>query len=1466
MSKTEGQIVNSFSNILLRHLIWQFSSLPKWREVSVGPFKWLSSLPAIFYSFPLACDPKLRSDTHLLDRDTNVSCTFTAKDAYVFPMDLASLIKSSRTSLGWDQAELARHVGVTPRTVSRWESGKSRPRGVAVQKLIATFGTKAKEWLVEATSASVQKGKAAGVVGPVQTLSPRLPLPELTPENFELFYRDYLSGLYPSAVVSRIGSQGHTQDGIDLLVEFPDGSRWTFQCKRRKNFGKAKVAEAVKAHLVPANRMHLVLSRVATPEARKEMAKYAGWQLLDVEDISARVRTLPPDRAAQLIDTYFGGYWRASFLGVPAPGPWLTTADFFRPLEGIERTFTHSWTLVGRERELKELIQDINTLNNRVIVLSSPGGSGKSRLIKEIATQLASEQPMLSVRFASQGFVIVPSDLDSLPTGRTVVFIDDVHDRNDFRVLLQTAASFRENLQLLVTTRPYHQQRVQSESGVFGFNPKIYNLQPLRLEEHIEIATEILTSLGGNASFARSIAELTKDSPLATAIGASLVAKHALNPQLLVNEEDFRRELMSHFQDVLLGSIPGQRDEELLKELLQLVALLQPITTDSTEQQEILSTILGKPSDAIVRLLNALRDGQILLQRGTTLRIVPDLLADYIVENECVDIRTGKATGYADRILNVITSDQAFNVRTADLAEHLLINLAKLDWRLSAASALAQSLLANIWITLGIRFRSADATTQRQLILTVGTVAYFQPRQVLYLAKLAMDDPLADSYKADANSVPTSVTEQSMNLALAILLRNAAYGAASDFDTLDEICDRLWQLGRCDPRQLNQTPQHPIRMLNEIVSVAPGKPIEFSEHVLAHTLTWLSQANDKDTYSAFDVIDALLATEGHETQGSRTEIKFSPYTILPDAVAPLRRQIVEAAAREISSPSIRRALRAAASLETAMREPMGMFGRTISDEERSGWKPQIGHVLSRIRQEITESRIDAYVRVRLLQGVRWHARYGKDPDLKGAARDISSELRRSVEFKFSQALINPWDDDTGEHDDADFDSNPRTAQLRGLVDKTCAEMSLDSVTALLLDRLSILRQAKGLLSADPGQFVGYLVEAQPLIGIALAESTLESPDGPASTVFNVSIAALAFSDPAKALGFAHRALQLNRPDFDRQVSFAYGWGLGISRYLSEAEITLIEGFAEHEDVDVRINASRAILQIHKQDPARAFALVLAFRIQDSERVADEILSTLGRREIFEISSISKTNLEMLLEKLVEAPSINEYNIGRALQAIALTYPDLVVDFLIRRVQVAASKNEIAFVAIPKSWERQQPLDLRDAANYQEYLRRIRDLAVDPALTEHWGVTQAIRDLFEMIAMQFDEPVLQVLQEWVSLGNAEQVIQVSRLLAGAPPDFVFRERAFIEVLLNRANQLTSETYRSVKSALLSLMSLRTRSGVVGQPFPQDIEQRDRAHEVADELPAGSPSRRFYEELENSAIESIRRAEILDGTFE
>jgi len=231
------------------------------------------------------------------------------------------------------QADFAGLVKTSQQTISRWESGASRPRDKQMPLLASVLKADLAELLA-----------AAGYTArtPVATFDQPFPIDALNPDSFERFCFYFLQEMYPTAKVHRVGGQGHTQDGLDIDAIFPDNTYFTFQCKRVDDFGPVKVHAAVTKHTRAATKKFLLLTRPsASPQARQAIREYEDWDIWDREDVSRTIRQhLSKDQQLRLVDTFFHGQ-RLALLGETEAGPWQTTDQFFEAFTGKQKVFSH---------------------------------------------------------------------------------------------------------------------------------------------------------------------------------------------------------------------------------------------------------------------------------------------------------------------------------------------------------------------------------------------------------------------------------------------------------------------------------------------------------------------------------------------------------------------------------------------------------------------------------------------------------------------------------------------------------------------------------------------------------------------------------------------------------------------------------------------------------------------------------------------------------------------------------------------------------------------------------------------------------------------------------------------------------------------------------------------------------------------------------------------------------------------
>ncbi len=164
-------------------------------------------------------------------------------------------------------------------------------------------------------------------------------------------------------------------------------------------------------------------------------------------------------------------------------------------------------------------------------------------------------------------------------------------------------------------------------------------------------------------------------------------------------------------------------------------------------------------------------------------------------------------------------------------------------------------------------------------------------------------------------------------------------------------------------------------------------------------------------------------------------------------------------------------------------------------------------------------------------------------------------------------------------------------------------------------------------------------------------------------------------------------------------------------------------------------------------------------------------------------------------------------------------------------------------------------EFNETEQYENLLKTVRDWTAETPgnwTRDHYGA-----ELFKLVSAGFDSVTLKVLEEWVISADERQLRNVAALLRQANSNFVWDNSTFVINLLEKAQKFGNDCYRKVSSYLYELVLQGVRSGTPGQPFPQDIEQRDRSLELMKRLPVGSPAYKFYKTLYEEALAAIKR---------
>jgi hypothetical protein len=388
-----------------------------------------------------------------------------------------------------------------------------------------------------------------------------------------------------------------------------------------------------------------------------------------------------------------------------------------------------STTLLGRDEQMKALREFSRSTSQRVCIVSGRGGIGKSKLLHDWALSESG-----TVMFLKDEPLWHEDSEKEIPVSPTALVVDDAHRQDSLGRVVQLLqeTSGQRNLKLILSTRPGSTTRLAHQiyrkidpAAVVSF-PEI---QELTRKQSIALAKEVLGD--DFARFAEHLAQIGSNSPLVIVAGGRLIASHKVDPSTLTSLEEFRATIFNRFLDEL--NLHGPSFEiDPPRPILELISALGPIDVDDQAFQEAAERFFVRRRDEILSTIDALANAGIVTPRGKPVRIVPDVLSDFILEQRCVGAER-RTTHYADTV---------YGMFGAYSFKDLMRNLSELDWRLDHNGVYGLNLLDDIWGDIHQRFRGADEYGRQRILTELAGTAIYQPGQVLSLIRVAINNPV----------------------------------------------------------------------------------------------------------------------------------------------------------------------------------------------------------------------------------------------------------------------------------------------------------------------------------------------------------------------------------------------------------------------------------------------------------------------------------------------------------------------------------------------------------------------------------------------------------------------------------------------------------------------------------------------------------------------------------------------------
>ena len=727
---------------------------------------------------------------------------------------------------------------------------------------------------------------------------------------------------------------GRDQNGIDLKLRVEGGETWAVQCKRHKTWSVRQTETAVSDAMArfPAQHYFLMVACDPAEGVQDYMATQPNWSFWNHDQICAEFRLRVPQAQQPRVLSFLHPEELLRFA--PYSSDALVSAEeFFAPRRELGRAFHHQHKLVGRADELRRLRTFATARKCKALLLSGPGGIGKSRLLRELARlprkyarwpEIVFLNPHATAENQEGAFTHALSDAD---TPRLII-VDDAHRPETLPAALLARIRVCPGAKLLITTRPSAIEVLRGrlrEHGIIDENEPL-TLAPLAKKDLRVLSAE---ALGKKlAAHANDLVNLAGTSAFLVALAGDLLRREQLHWHQLGSHAEFRAAVFRCYEEENLVDLAGD-DREAAKRLLRLIALVAPFTRNEVFCRRAAQS-LGLTPVVVESLTLRFQAAGLLTGGERELRVVPDLFGDFLVFQTAFE---------AGKRVPVLV--QSVLAEFTDDTGSILRNAAEAVWLAPDQAVGRDELIAPLVAEEMRRFDKASFFDRGRTLQRWAHFGVYLPAETVALARHAWEQVrAAEAAGADPEGIQSP---RFLCSCIPELLRSIVLW--SD-DHRESALDLLWILGP-RPHFRHNDNNHPWGIIANAISYGPNKSPQASDG----TLAWLERLVQRPSARlTLEQHRSVLATFlnplfDREAKWSKWEGRtchFLHRRLSPEFVRPWRERALALLRNLIEGDSLRLALAALVVLDTAMSRIAG--GMTDADKDQSHlqeiWRPE----------------------------------------------------------------------------------------------------------------------------------------------------------------------------------------------------------------------------------------------------------------------------------------------------------------------------------------------------------------------------------------------------------------------------------------------------------------------------------------------------------------------------------------------
>jgi hypothetical protein len=955
---------------------------------------------------------------------------------------------------------------------------------------------------------------------------------------------------------------------------------------------------------------------------------------------------------------------------------------------------------------------------------------------------------------------------------------------------------------------------------------------------------------------AEPLLRLSGGSILVALVAARLLRTRQLEPDGILHDAEFQTTVLNGFRNEAIGALPGTLDPAAARRLLETLAAVQPIDLEEAELENALARYINVDVSTLRRIVGALVDGGVIRSEDTGSRIVPDVLADHILDGAMV--ARSRSTTLDAEILTALG---------ARVLVPLLRNVAELDWRRQVAGQVAE-VFPGIWSSFSDAFYAAPNWQRLEWLERLHAVAALQPGAMILFAEAFVDDPRGDDRDGRWEGV---LAVQTPDVAVVRKIPPLLGLAAQNPDHTITALTQLWRMGRDDVGDIGQQTDHPIRVLTEVVAYSRHRHLWMQESALDALEGWLRDPTwSIHPQSPLVVAKAVLQTAivEHAFNDRENSVTISRVGIDANNTRDLRLRAIALLEREVIAPSIRGRARALHELLDALRRPDNVLGHTTSIEEEESFRDQYVAVLDAIERVLKED-VDPLTRVSIRGGLHQGARFTLLPWKKKRMQELAQTVTESSATRLVRALgprFKDWDSEL--HSFAEYEEQ-QAAHVRSVVDELVQGHQQPAQLAETLMAISELYDAAE-TAGEPGPLLHNLAQRYPEIAVDVArryvqESLTGGDDCPAG--LPVLLAGLRHQRRAEYEELLCDMSSAGHAALRRDAAGALA-RIGDAEARTELELDVSRRLLR--DVDISVVRS-AIWGLTFAELGQTEQLLAAVELRGDVLAAEQLAEVWAMRSEGQRPRPDERTVQHLLRELTEVPDLGraQWNIDTLLVSLARLHPVAVVDFLLVRLSRErsdrAARTTVDFGrhydAIPYQGFSGLQEALRESNGYDAIIERLCVALPSPedSSEDADGRRENVREVLQFLG-QWDEVFERIVRRWLTDGDCVRLLTGAVLFEARPRDFVITQANLIADVLQFVERCGDEIrdiiWRAIeRAAFANNYTIRT----IGEldPVTLRIASEAEAHATRFSEAGMSAAARFYAGLARLAKEALER---------